>query len=125
MAEKTGTETGWTAPFGVEAMIELQRPTLTAMAEVNTRLYESFATVNREWATFVNRRLKEDFAVPQQLAECRNLPDLFRVYAQFVQNACAHYQTGLEQMTKLSQSMAETTLQSLQSRSDAADRTKH
>ncbi len=104
MAEKTGNDTSsWMMPFTLEAMMEMQRPTFTAMAEVNTRLFESIAEANKEWATFVNRRLKEDLAIPQQLAECRTPQDLYRVYAQFFQNACSQYQSGFEQMTKLSQ----------------------
>jgi len=101
---------------GLETMMGMQRPTFTAMAEVNTKLYESLAAANREWASFLNRRLKEDLAVPQQLAECRSPQDFYRVYAQFLQNACSHYQAGLEQMTKLSQSITENALQTLQSR---------
>ena len=117
MPEKTDTDAGnWTMPLGVEAMIQMQRPTLSAMAQVNTRLYESIAAANREWSSFVNRRLKEDLAVPQQLAECRTPQDLFRVYAQFFQNACSQYQSGLEQMTKFSQSITENTMHALQSR---------
>ena len=117
MPEKTDTDAGnWTMPLGVEAMIQMQRPTLSAMAEVNTRLYESIAAANREWTSFVNRRLKEDLAVPQQLAECRTPQDLFRVYAQFFQNACSQYQSGLEQMTRFSQSITENAMQALQSR---------
>jgi len=126
MVEKTDTEAGnWMVPFGVEAMIEMQRPAFTAMAQVNSRLYESIAAANKEWASFVNRRLREDLAMPQQLAECKNLQDFYRVYAQFFQNACSQYQSGIEQMTKLGQSMAETALQSMQSRSGEATRTKH
>jgi hypothetical protein len=116
MAQTSGNEaTNWIAPFGIEAILEMQRPALAAMAETNTKLYESIAAANREWASFINRRLKEDLAVPQQLAECKSMPDLYRVYAQFFQNACSHYQTGLEQMTKLGRSMAENTFQTLQS----------
>jgi hypothetical protein len=116
MVQTSGSEvTSWMTPFGIESIMEMQRPALTAMAEANTKLYESIAAANREWALFVNRRLKEDLAVPQQLAECKNLPDLYRVYAQFFQNACLQYQAGLEQMTKLGRSMAESTFQALQS----------
>jgi hypothetical protein len=110
-------------PLGVEAMMEMQRPALTAMAEVNARLYEGISAANREWASFVNRRLKEDLAMPQQLAQCRTLPELYRVYSQSFQNACSQYQTGLEQMTKLGQAITEQALQPLQSRS--AGETKH
>ena len=124
MAEKAPTEVStWMTPFGLETMMEIQRPTFTAMAEVNTKLYESLAAANREWASFLNQRLKEGLAVSQQLAECRSPQDFYRVYAQFLQNACSHYQAGLEQMTKLSQSITENALQSLQSHSEGG--TKH
>jgi hypothetical protein len=126
VAEKTGYETSNVmAPFGIEAVMEMQRPTFTAMAEVNTRLYQSIAAVNNEWASFVNRRLKEDLAVPHQLAECKTVLDLYRVYAQFFQNACSQYQSGLEQMTKLGLAVTETALQPLQPRSEDQGRTKH
>jgi len=108
---------------GLETMRDMQRPTFTAMAEVNTKLYESLAAANREWASFLNQRLKEGLAVSQQLAECRSPQDFYRVYAQFLQNACSHYQAGLEQMTKLSQSITENALQPLQS--DLEGGTKH
>jgi hypothetical protein len=126
MAEKTNTETSnQMLPFGIEAMIEAQRPAIAAMAEVNTRMYESIAAANREWASFINQRLKDDLAMPRQLAECKNLQDLYRVYAQFFQNACSQYQSGLERMMKLSQSITEAAVQSLQSRSGEATQTKH
>jgi Phasin protein len=126
MGEKINIEaSNWMVPFGVDAMIEMQRPAFAAMAEANTRLYESIATANREWTSFVNQRLKEDLAMPQQIADCKSLQDLYRVYTQFFQNACSQYQSGLEQLTKLSQSITETALQTLQSNSAAAIRTKH
>jgi hypothetical protein len=59
MAQTSGSEaTNWMTPFGIEAIMEMQRPALTAMAEANTKLYESIAAANREWALFDNRRLK-------------------------------------------------------------------
>ena len=104
MAEKSGDESSdIIAPLGFEAITEMQRPAFTAMAELNGKLYKSVAAVNKEWTSLVNRRLKKDLAVPQQLAECKTMQDLYRVYAQFFQNACAHYQSGLEQMTKTRQ----------------------
>jgi hypothetical protein len=125
MAEKSGNESSdIIAPLGFEAIMEMQRPAFTAMAELNGKLYESIAAVNKEWTSLVNRRLKEDLAVPQQLAECKTVQDLYLVYAQFFQNACAHYQSGLEQMTKLGSSIAENAFQSMQSRSEETSRTK-
>jgi hypothetical protein len=101
-----------TAPFGFDAIMHMQRPALAAMAEMNSRLYEYIAAVNKEWATFVNQRLKEDLAVSQQLAQCRTTQDLYQVYAQFFQSTVAQYQSGFEQMTKLTRAFAEQALQS-------------
>ena len=74
MAERSQSEVNtWITPFALETMLEMQRPTFTAMAEVNAKLYESLAAADREWASFLDRRLKEDLTVPRQLAECRSL----------------------------------------------------
>lgn len=104
------------APFGFEAFIELNRPALEAMAQMNGKVYDGLATWNKNWVAFLNRRLKEDLAVPQQLAACKTMHDMYGVYADFFQNACAHYQSEFEQMTKLGKSLADDTLQAIQSR---------
>jgi hypothetical protein len=123
MAETNVSETSdATAPFGFETIMHMQRPALAAMAEMSGRLYEYVAAVNKEWATFVNRCLKEDFAVSQQLAQCRTSQDLFQVYAQFFQSTVTQYQSGFEQMTKLTRAFAE---QALQSSSGDSGPTRH
>jgi Phasin protein len=112
MPEKTtNAANGMSNLVGFEAVLQMQRPAFAALAEMHGRLYESIATVNREWASFVDRRLKEDLAVSQQLAECSTLQDVYRVYAQFYQNAYSRYQSGLQEMTKLSGLIAENAIQ--------------
>jgi len=103
-------------PFGLEALMEMNRPALSAMAEVNGKVYENLATLNKSWVAFVNRRLKEDFAMPKQLAECSTVQEMYSVYADFFQTAVADYQSGLEQMSKLGKAMAEETAQAVQTR---------
>jgi hypothetical protein len=123
MVEKSSSEANdLMKSFGFADVMEMQRPALAAMAEINSRLCESIAAVNKEWASFIDRRLREDLAVPQQLAECKTVQDYYQVYAQFFQNACAQYQSGFEQMTKLSRSIAETALRHLQSHSESHTR---
>ena len=107
-------------PFGFDALMELNRPALQAMAQMNGKMYDGIATLNKNWVAFLNRRLKEDFAVPQQLASCKTMQEMYGVYAEFFQNACSQYQSELEQMTKLSKSLADDTLQAIQSRMDEA-----
>jgi hypothetical protein len=123
MAETNVSETNdATAPFGFDAIVHMQRPALAAMAEMNGRLYEYIAAVNEEWAKFVNRCLKEDLAVSQQLAQCRTTQDLYQVYAQFFQSTVTQCQSGFEQMTKLTRAFAE---QALQASSADSGPTRH
>jgi len=107
-------------PFGFDAFLEINRPTLEAMAQMNGKVYDGIAALNKNWVAFLNRRLKEDLAVPQQLAACKTVQDMYGVYAGFFQNACAHYQSEFEQITKLSKSLADDTLQAIQSRMEEA-----
>jgi hypothetical protein len=102
--------------------MEHNRPALTAMAQMNGRVYDGIATMNKNWAAFVNRRLKEDLAMPKQLASCRTVQEMYGVYAEFFQNACADYQSEFEQMTKLGKSLADETMQAIQSRMEEATR---
>jgi len=107
-------------PFGFEAFMELNRPALQAMAQMNVRVYDGIATWNKNWVAFLNRRLKEDFAMPKQLAACKTVQDMYGVYAEFFQNACVQYQSEFEQMTKLGKSLADDTMQVIQSRVEEA-----
>jgi hypothetical protein len=109
-------------PFGFEAFMELQRPALTAMAQVNDRVYDGLATMNKHWVSFINRRLKEDLAMPQQLAGCKTVQDMYGVCTEFFQTAYSDYQSELEQIGKLGKSLADDTMQVMQSRMEDAAR---
>jgi hypothetical protein len=109
-------------PLGFEALMELQRPALTAMAQMNGKVYDNLAAINRNWVTFVNRRLKEELAMPQNLAGCKTVQDMYGVYSEFFQTAVADYQSEFEQMTKLGKSLAEETAQFMQARIDEVAR---
>ena len=76
-----------TAIFDVTALLEASRPTLFAAAEMNGRLYQTMAALNTEYVSFVNRRLKEDLAIPQQFAACRSVEDVYNVSTVFFQRA--------------------------------------
>ena len=109
-------------PFNFESLMELNRPALTAMAQMNGKVYDGLATLNKNWVAFINRRLKEDLAVPQQLAACKTVQDMYGVYAEFFQNACSDYQSELEQMTKIGKSLADDTIQAIQTRMEETAR---
>jgi hypothetical protein len=128
MAEKTTNgraEPGFPPmmlPFGLEALMELQRPALAAMAQMNDKVYDGIAAMNKNWVAFVNRRLKEDLAMPQQLAACKTVQEMYGVYAEFFQTAYADYQSEFEQISKLGKSLADDTMQAVQSRMEEAAR---
>jgi hypothetical protein len=107
-------------PFGFEAFMELNRTALQAMAQMNGKVYDGIASWNQNWVAFLNRRLKEDLAMPQQLAACKTVQDMYGVYAEFFQNACSQYQSEFEQLTKLSKSLADDTMQAIQSHMEEA-----
>jgi len=109
-------------PFGLEAFMELNRPALAAMAQMNGRVYENFAMMNKNWAAFVNRRLKGDLGVPKQLAACKTVQEMYGVYADFFQTAVADYQSEFEQMSKLGRTLADDTLQAIQTRTEEVAR---
>lgn len=106
--------------FNFEQLMDLNRPALSAMAEVNGKVYDNLATLNKTWVTFVNRRLKEDLAVPQQLASCKTVQDMVGVYRGFFENAVADYQAEFEELSKLGKSMTEDTVAAVQSRIEEA-----
>jgi len=113
--DRSGSRTQLMLAPEFERMLEMQRPALDAMAELNSRLNESIVAVNKEWGSFVSRRLKEDFAVPEQLAACKTAQDMFRVCANYFQNACSDYQSEFGEMTKFNWSIAQDTMTTLQS----------
>jgi len=109
-------------PLGFEALMELNRPALNALAQMNGKFYDGIAAMNKNWVAFLNRRLKEDFAMPQQLAACKTVRDMYGVYADFFQNAVADYQAEVEQMTKLGKTLADDTMQAIQTRMEETAR---
>ena len=108
--------------FDATALLEASRPTLSAAAEMNGRLYETVVALNTEYVGFVNRRLKEDLGLPQQFAACRTLEDIYGVYTGFFQRAVEQYQAEIEQMAKLGQTMASDTVNQLQDQASKARR---
>jgi hypothetical protein len=107
-----------TMPFGIEALMELNRPAWAAMAQMNGKVYENLAAMNKNWAEFLNLRLKKELGMPQQLAACKSVQEMYSVYADFLQNAMADYQSEFEEMSKLGKTLADDALQAMQPRSE-------
>lgn len=109
-------------PFPLEAFMEMNRPALAAMAQVNGKVYANLAALNQHWAEFLNRRLKKELGVPEQLAACRSLQDMYGVYADYFQSALADYRNEFETMSKLSKTLADDALHAMQTQSEESVR---
>ena len=109
-------------PFGIQTLMELNRPAWTAMAQVNGKVYENLAAMNKSWAEFLNRRLKKELGVPEQLAGCKSLQEMYGVYAEYLQSAVTDYQAELKEMSKLGKTLADDTMQAMQARAERPPR---
>ena len=103
-----------TMPFGLEALMVMNRPALTAMAQVNGKVYENLAAMNKSWAQFLNRRLKEDLGVASQLATCKSMQDVYGLYAEYMQTAMSDYRAEIDEMSKLGKTLADNTIEAMQ-----------
>jgi hypothetical protein len=104
----------FTMPFGLEALMAMNRPALTAMAQVNGKVYENLAAMNKSWAEFVNRRLKDDLGVASQLATCTSMQDFYGLYTEYLQTAMSDYRAEIEEMSKLGKTLADDTIEAMQ-----------
>jgi hypothetical protein len=93
----------------LEAWIEMNRPMMAAMSELNGRFIEQFSKANNEWIGFFNRRFNEDIAASQRLMECKSVQDLFTAYSDFFQRAQQQYQAEFQYFARLNQKIADET----------------
>lgn len=56
----------------------------------------------REWFTFIERRLSQDAALGNELAKCKAPDDVIRAYTSFYRTAAQDYQNELAEMVRLS-----------------------
>ena len=66
-------------------------PWLVGTAKLSAHVHEGFGTLASEWQNFVGRRLKEDFAFVQQIAQSRTPDQILAAHAEFWQKAMEDY----------------------------------
>jgi hypothetical protein len=105
----------------LETWLNINRPMLAAMTELNGRLLEQMSRANNEWMGFVNRRLNEDMAASQRFMECRTVQDLFTAYSEFFQRAQQQYQAEFQYFARLNQKIADETASVIRTHIDEAE----
>lgn len=82
----------------------------TAMEFAGRYCTEAMRTLGQcqgEYASFINNRLSEDFAMPQRLADCITPMEIMDVWADFYSTATSHYFDHARQMTEVGTQAAE------------------
>jgi len=72
-----------------------------------TEAVRTLSECQGKYAAFINKRLSEDFAMPQRLSDCKTPMELMDVWADFYSTAMSHYFDHARQMTEASTQAAE------------------
>jgi hypothetical protein len=70
--------------------------------EVGAEMWDSLTKLNAGWAALAGRRLRENFALPRQLAGCRSMADMLRVYVSYCCTAMDQYYTTFTELQQIS-----------------------
>ena len=104
-----------------ESWININRPVMEAMSELNGRWIEQVSKANSEWLSFVNRRFNEDIAASQRILECKTMQDVFAAYSDFFQRAQQQYQAEFQYFSRLNQKLADDTATVMKTRLGEVD----
>jgi glycyl-tRNA synthetase (class II) len=86
-----------------EARLNMTEETRTPLDFANKYTSEAMKSLGEcqgKYAAFVSKRLSEDFAVPQRLADCKTPMEVMDVWADFYSTAMAHYMDHARTMTE-------------------------
>ena len=81
----------WLAYGFPAGALDIWSPWLVGVAKWNAVVHEGFGTLASEWQNFVSRRVMEDFAFMQRVAQCRTPDQVWGVHADFWQKAVEDY----------------------------------
>ena len=82
-------------------------PLFAMVTDTNGKLLESMARVQKEWAEFVHRRVKEDIAASQQLMNCQTLADVQQIYSRYFRTAFEQYREQSERAVQRGKAVTE------------------
>ncbi|WP_246107397.1 phasin family protein [Puniceibacterium confluentis] len=79
---------------------------LSPAARMGTAWFEHVAVLGSEISSFVAERIKEDVKTQHALLNCKSLPEVQRVQAEFLQKAFDQYQAETGKLIEMSGAMA-------------------
>jgi hypothetical protein len=100
-------------------------PMMTILADLNGTFLEGIATAQKEWAEFMQRRIREDVALSRQLLNCQSVADIHQICSQYFQTAFQQYRAQSEKVVQRSESMAQHLAQTTEAHTKEAARSRH
>jgi hypothetical protein len=100
-------------------------PMMTIFVDLNATILEGFATAQKDWADFLQRRIREDVAVSRQLMNCQSLPDMYQIYSQYLQTAFEQYREQSEHVVHRGASMAQHLAEKTEAKASEFSRVRH
>jgi hypothetical protein len=100
-------------------------PMLAILADLNGTLLEGVATAQKEWAEFIQKRIREDVAVSRQLLNCHSLADMHQVYSRYFETALQQYQEQSAKAVQRGESMAQHLAETTEGNAKEAARARH
>jgi hypothetical protein len=91
--------------WGVPAAFS--NPMMAIFTDVTGTVLEGLATAQKDWADFVQKRIREDVAVARQLVSCSSLADMHQLYSEYLHGTFQHYREQSEKVIQRSESIAQ------------------
>lgn len=103
MADKSQTQdtVAASAPEALNTLVHLQEAGLGNMMGMSTAWIEAISDMGAEVASFVAERIKEDVKTQHEILHCKNVGDLQKIQAEFVQSAISQYQAETGKLLKM------------------------
>jgi len=87
--------------------VAFNNPVLTIFANMSGTVLEALATAQKDWAEFMQRRIREELAVRRQLLNCHSLAEMHQAYANYLQTALKQYQEQSERLAQRGQAVTQ------------------
>lgn len=110
--------------FGAASFF-MSNPLAALFAEVSGTVLQTIATAQKEWAEFMDRRVREDIAVLHQLMQCQSPADFNRAYSDYVTKAVQQYQEQSAKIALRGQSLAGHITRSAQNEEGSRAQSRH
>ena len=88
-------------------------PLFAVITDINSKLLQNVASLQKDWAEYVHRRVNEDIAASQRLMNCQSLTDMQDIYSGYLQTAFEQYRKQCEKVVESGKSMTEVLAQSV------------